>query len=166
MILNIIFISLISLSLTLPLIITPLILGLWILLISLITANLLTFFATSWFGLILFIIYIGGILVIFSYFTAITPNQKFKISSTIITPTLFIILLSFRNKQTFIHPVTLQPSIYIPQLYSFSYLLSPSQGPLLIFLAALLLLALIFVVKIVNRTRGPLRPFNYVLTYT
>jgi hypothetical protein len=36
------------------------------------------------------------------------------------------------------------------------------NAPALIILALILLLAIIIVVKITNRSSGPLRPFNYV----
>lgn len=168
MIYTLTFSLLLALAFTLPLIITPLTLGLWILSIALVTARLLTLLSSSWFGLILFIIYIGGILVIFSYFAAVAPNQKLNI--------LILAILSISTFMLLFFIVNLSPYFFKQQQItptqnissSFMYLFTPSQTPLIITLASLLLLALIFVVKITNRNEGPLRPFinPYVLPYT
>lgn len=150
----------ISLSLTLPLLLAPLTLGFWILLISLLSARLITLFSSSWFGLILFIIYIGGILVIFSYFTAVAPNQKLNITILIfITSIMILLIYTFQTPYKFLTP-SQQPLCLHTNIQSFAYLYTPNQTPFLIILALLLLLALIFVVKITNRNYGPLRPFS------
>lgn len=168
MIYTLTFSILLALAYTLPLILTPLTLGLWILFIALVTASLLTLLSSSWFGLMLFIIYIGGMLVIFSYFAAVAPNQKLNILMlTILFISTFIILFFVTNLAPhYSKHKQIVPSLEIPP--SFIYLFAPSQTPLIITLASLLLLALIFVVKITNRNEGPLRPFiySYVFPFT
>ena len=147
-------------ALTLPLMFTPITLGIWIFRLALMTASLVTFFSSSWFGLVLFIIYIGGILVIFSYFVATAPNQKIRL----LLPLClfgFIFFSSFVYFCSHLYLFFSAPSLNTPlTLNSFAFLYLPNNIPVLIFLASLLLLALIFVVKIAKRTAGPLRPFN------
>lgn len=159
MIYTLTFSILLTLAYTLPLILTPLTLGLWILFIAMAAARLLSLLSSSWFGLILFIIYIGGMLVIFSYFAAVAPNQKLNI---LILITLFIstfMILAFTTASThyYLKHKQMSPALETPS--SFLYFFLPSQTPLIITLASFLLLALIFVVKITNRNEGPLRPF-------
>lgn len=149
-----------SLALTLPLILTPITLGVWIFILALLSASLVTFFSSSWFGLILFIIYIGGILVIFSYFVATAPNQKIRLSAP---ASILILLFITASSVLFInqHSYFLSPIINTTLTFnSFASLYLPTYIPVLIFLAALLLLALILVVKVADRKEGPLRPFN------
>lgn len=149
-----------ALAVTLPLIITPITLGIWVFLLAITAAALTALISSRWFRLILFIIYIRGILVIFSYFAATAPNQIIRVSLNYIT---FFVILIFLYVVIFNINIDFLPNLYLrnkPNLNSFSYLFSISQNNLLLFLAVLLLIALIFVVKIANRKGGPLRPFS------
>lgn len=160
MIYSIIISAAIAFAFTLPLMFTPVTLGIWIFVLALITASFISFLTSSWFGLVLFIIYIGGILVMFSYFVATAPNQKFNIIFPFVL-FLSIFLLSFIIFSIDSHTQFLSPSLNSFFTYnSFAFLYLPNNIPILIFLAVLLLLALIFVVKIASRKAGPLRPFN------
>nr|ALQ78858.1 NADH dehydrogenase subunit 6 [Glycera cf. tridactyla FS20] len=134
---------------------SPLAMGFWVLMIALLTASCTALSMSSWFGFIIFLIYIGGMLVMFAYFTAIQPNQQFKI----LTPLLATIITSF------IMPIYLNPSLinninlknwWVTTMYD------TMNIPSLIFLALALFLALISVVKISFLNRAPLRPFMYV----
>nr|YP_009493557.1 NADH dehydrogenase subunit 6 [Cryptonome barbada]AWN55972.1 NADH dehydrogenase subunit 6 [Cryptonome barbada] len=154
-----IFMSLmISLAFVLSAAITPLTLGLWILLfafiVSLTTANLIS----SWFGLIIFLIYIGGLLVMFSYFSAITPNQQLELGPLATLSTLSFILLSL-NIDLF-HTSNIFNSISLsfigPPTTS---ILLPSNLLIYLALGAVLFLALVVVVKVSRLSAGPLRPF-------
>nr|ACR00044.1 NADH dehydrogenase subunit 6 [Pectinaria gouldii] len=148
-----------ALAMTLPLTSSPVIMGVWVLIFAMLSAILTAFLSTSWFGFILFIIYIGGMLVMFSYFSAISPNQHMKMSSS----ALIALLLSgsiyfFLFKALSVFPFSsISHSAHAP---SFIMLFSKSNLPILIFLALLLLLALILVVKLTQRSEGPLRPFK------
>uniref|UniRef100_A0A1X9ZNS0 NADH-ubiquinone oxidoreductase chain 6 n=1 Tax=Decemunciger sp. AB-2017 TaxID=1980157 RepID=A0A1X9ZNS0_9ANNE len=145
-----------NLVLTLPMISSPLIMGLWVLIFAMLTSMWMSLMKMSWFGMILFLIYIGGLLVMFIYFVAITPNQMF-------TPKIFWILLS----GTFILLNTLPlKSLSSDQTHCSSappsnlILYLPSSSNTLILMIMLLFIALIIVVKITKRNQGPLRPFK------
>jgi len=96
-----------------------------------------------------------GILVIFSYFVSLTPNQTINILSIIlILSSTYIILLSIitiNNIKPKFSP------LYIIQSNSF-YLKSNSS--ILVLLATILLITIIIVVKLTINFKGPLRPFN------
>jgi len=117
--------------------ITPLELGLNILLLALILtwnyANLLS----SWYAFLIFLIYVGGILVIFAYFVALVPNQQ---QSWKLKYSLLFIPIRTTNFQV-------------------SYLYVSHTTPILFLLIVALLTCMIIVVKITLRTKGPLRPF-------
>lgn len=133
---------------------TPLTAGLIVLSTALCISISYASFLSSWFALLIFLIYIGGILVIFSYFVALTPNQeKFTIPTILFIP-LFI---------TIFIPVALSRSPCFSFFnHSLIHLYSPLNSTILILLALLLFLTIVIIVKITNLSKGPLRAFNYV----
>nr|AML25727.1 NADH dehydrogenase subunit 6 [Staphylinidae sp. BMNH 1274234] len=129
--------------------------------ISMITGTLANNF---WFSYILFLIMVGGMLVLFIYMTSIAPNEIFNISSNLIIAlliiTTFMIMLKFTFDEYF---------ILINQMYSekiwfnnsmnnnlTKYFNYPSM--LIIFMMIIyLFITLIAVVKITKIEYGPLR---------
>jgi len=144
-----------SISINIFIIINPLSIGVSILFIALTVAILFSYSISSWIAFLIFLIYIGGILVIFSYFVSLTPNQTINILSIIlILSSTYIILLSIitiNNIKPKFSP------LYIIQSNSF-YLKSNSS--ILVLLATILLITIIIVVKLTINFKGPLRPVN------
>lgn len=133
---------------------SPINLGILVLRSALFIAANVSIIYSRWFGFITFIIYVGGILVIFAYFAALQPNQHITSWSWLHTPIIFsvIIILFFNN-------YTLNISIdefKIYSIYSTYNLIIPVS------IALILFLALIIVVKTAHADKGPLRPFIYV----
>nr|AVW86143.1 NADH dehydrogenase subunit 6 [Lepidonotus sp. YZ-2018] len=152
----------ISLSLSLILASSPLSMGLWVLLIALATALLVGVIFNSWFAFIIFLIYIGGMLVMFAYFAALTPNMPLGLLSMallsflslmLILSTSYILNLPGPNSLSF-PPSNMSAAITI--------LFIPSNINILLLLASILFFVLVAVVKVANINKGPLRPFNYV----
>lgn len=133
---------------------SPIVLGFWILMISMIVSILLRGIFFSWFGFIIFLIYIGGILVIFSYFIAIQPNQYINIK----TP-FFYFMLGIFNLPINIYPVL--SDLFKLSNWWVSSLFHLSNLSLLIVLGLILFLALVSVVKLTINRVGPLRPFTF-----
>jgi len=90
-----------SLGLSIVLAFTPLALGLWVLILSISISLLTSLIYSSWFGFILFLIYIGGMLVIFAYFVRIQPNQQFSLKNS-----FFFSFLVFINLLVNTYPIT------------------------------------------------------------
>lgn len=150
----------IRIALTLPLAYTPLTLGAWILSLAILFSIITAITISSWFGFILFIIYVRGMLVIFSYFAAISPNQQLNMYHL-----LYPLLITFILSTIYIASKSILPSSLssIKDFYlnsRLTYIYSTYQVPTLILLATLLLLVLVLVVKIVEHKKGPLRPFS------
>ena len=144
-----------AISLTIILTISPLTIGFWVLIRALLTATVTALSLSSWFGFIIFLIYIGGILVIFAYFSAIQPNQQFKtIVPFIGIASTTIALPIFYNSATI--------NLFTKKNWWISTIYDTINIPSLIFLALTLFLALIRIVKISFINRAPLRPFIYV----
>lgn len=146
----------------LPLAHTPLHLGLIILILALVGAIFTSITASTWFGLIIAIIYIGGILVIFAYFIAIIPNQNLHIKPILSILVLTSFMFLFFSDTTVWSSAVISPENRQKLITSFFY---PSQGPILIAIILILFIALLIVVKISERNKGPFRPFSkYVRT--
>lgn len=148
-----------TLSLSILLAPSPFTIGLTILSVALLVASIYASILSSWFAFLIYLIYVGGMLVIFSYFLALTPNQP-SISRPFIPVfliTLFIILGS-----SFFVDMWSTTTSYFPQT---RILFEPANCPILVLLVIVLLLAIIIVVKISARGQGPLRAFiSYVQT--
>nr|WGH14684.1 NADH dehydrogenase subunit 6 [Dendrobaena tellermanica] len=142
-------------SMTLLLSSTPIILGMNILMMALLLSASLAAFLSSWFAFLIFLIYIGGMLVLFAYFLALTPNQQMTSSNSLLYMIITLITLLM---------VSYLSNMKIPTMAQFiqgnSLLYIPMTSTFLIILAAVLLMTMIIVVKLTMRSKGPLRPFN------
>ena len=156
MILTSIIILISSLAFTIFIAINPVSLGIIILIIALLLAIIFAYSISSWVAFLIFLIYIGGILVIFSYFVAIVPNQTLSIkeitSSAIISMISLIIITQALN---ITQPIISSFTNHFNALYTKSNTLT------LIILACILLFTIVVVVKLTMLSKGPLRPFYY-----
>nr|YP_010947061.1 NADH dehydrogenase subunit 6 [Ergaula nepalensis]WGO57870.1 NADH dehydrogenase subunit 6 [Ergaula nepalensis] len=140
----------------------PLAMGLMLLIQTIILCLISGFMSqTFWFPYILFLIFLGGMLVLFIYVTSLASNEMFNLS----TKTIIMNLISM---------VLLLPMyLYLPQnnldIHNMNYMLNNTtiypliklynqpNGLITIMLAMYLFLTLIAVVKITNISKGPLR---------
>nr|AXS66525.1 NADH dehydrogenase subunit 6 [Coleoptera sp. 29 KM-2017] len=136
-----------------------------ILLMQTLTMSLITGFILHkfWFSYILFLIMIGGMLIMFIYMTSIASNEKFKIPKKI---SIFIITFSI------IIFSLLYLKLDFSEMYSMKYFnlfnflnlklslnkfFNYPNMKFLLFLMIYLLITLIMVVKITDKNSGPLR---------
>nr|QTC08159.1 NADH dehydrogenase subunit 6 [Parachauliodes japonicus] len=148
----------------------PLAMGL-ILLIQTIFISLITGYMmqTFWFSYILFLIMLGGMLVLFIYMTSLASNELFTFSMksllmnsmivTIILMMLYIYtpylnLLNLDMNKLNMMMINTENNIELLKLYNF-----PTMN-LTLMLVIYLFLTLIIVVKITNINQGPLRQLN------
>nr|ALA08467.1 NADH dehydrogenase subunit 6 [Dynomene pilumnoides] len=120
-----------------------------------------------WFSYILFLIFLGGMLVLFIYVASIASNENFKFS--MLTFFLVIMLISFMSLiLLMIDPLSSPNLISIPPSsiftpYELSYpnlinwLYSPPSMMFTLFIILYLLLTLFVVVKVTNLFMGPMR---------
>nr|ASA39499.1 NADH dehydrogenase subunit 6 [Typhlatya sp. JR2016] len=157
-----------SISIVFTKITHPLAMGAILLVQTVITAVLVSFFLKStWFSYILFLIFLGAMLVLFIYVASLAPNETFSISYPMVTLIVFAIALS--AVIFIVDPVLLAPSIFIETSSSLVLTTTPTTFTLLapmynvssmkmtIFLILYLLLTLVAVVKITATHFGPLR---------
>lgn len=150
----------------LPLITQPLTIGVVIMTSTLFLCLLIASFLSRWYRYVLFLIYVGGLLVIFAYVIALSPNTIFK--AELLVPAVFTAISAFisllLNKQIFrslssatAHP-SYQRSLFLKECGT--ELVRSFSISILIGLACVLLINLIVVVKICFYQRGSLRPFR------
>lgn len=150
---------LLTLTLTIITCQRPFSLILTILIIAFTIASLISIIISSWLAFILFLIYIGGLLIIFSYFLAISPNQE-NISILRIFIPLISLILTVSVSIILIDSITITSTQWIPLT---EVIFSQSNYPILIMLILILLLVIIIVVKVTKLEKGPLRGFiSYV----
>lgn len=102
-----------------------------------------------WFGLILFIIYVGGILVIFAYFLALCPNVVIRLGPMVGVSLLVALMM---GRSFFFSHVS--SSVEIGDVYLKSNFIT------YLVLGVCLFLAIVRVVKVSGRRSGALRPLN------
>lgn len=163
-------VSLVSLLLfSLPLMAHPLSFGLVLLSTTLVSAIISALLASSWYGYIIFIIFIGGLLVMFAYVAALAPNAFFKPPRLNIIIALLLLVFVPLLIITFSFPLPTTFLSYTNPLYvikSSTLIYTPAFFSTLFFLMYILLLTILAVAKICSFSIGPLRPFIYLFSIT
>nr|AML25805.1 NADH dehydrogenase subunit 6 [Elateroidea sp. BMNH 1274768] len=145
----------------------PMSLGLILLIQSLIVALITGFmFSTFWFSYIMFIIMVGGILVLFIYMVSIASNELFKFSNLLFMSMMMffmsmMMLFILNDKFNLNMYNSTQDINYIyksltPMINFTKYLNYPSST-ILFFMIIYMFITLVAVVKITDIKQGPLR---------
>jgi len=155
----------ISRVLIFPLIAQPLRLGLSIIISSLLLCILTALTISSWYAYILFLIYVGGLLVMFAYVAALSPNVLFAGAGPLISFSIaFLVLVVILYFWPFLDLRSLgyvTDFLLYKRLKSYgSQLISEGSALLLIGLGLILLINLVAVVKICYYQHASLRPFD------
>nr|ARI50089.1 NADH dehydrogenase subunit 6 [Cittarium pica] len=151
-----------SFLLLMPSMMQPLSLGLCIMVFSALSCVLLGLVSSSWYAYILFLVYVGGLLVMFAYVSALAPNNFFSSTKSIFSGVGFFLLIlgmlwalsvpdiSFLSSSSMLSTNKLIAS-------SGSVIVSPSSISVMIVLGVILLINLLAVVKVCYYQQGPLR---------
>nr|AQP27484.1 NADH dehydrogenase subunit 6 [Bulbitermes nr. laticephalus THAI100] len=119
-----------------------------------------TMYSSFWFSYILFMIMIGGMLVLFMYMTSLASNEMFSPSnkmlmlSSIILPILMYSMpITTNNKEMWPHNMMMENEITTTTTVMYNQMMGMMTTMLVIYM----LLTLIVVVNIINVSKGPLR---------
>nr|AXS66588.1 NADH dehydrogenase subunit 6 [Cleroidea sp. 6 KM-2017] len=159
----------IILSLTMIMLSHPLSLGLILLIQTLISSfiiNQLNF--NYWFSYILFLIMIGGMLILFIYMTSIASNEKFMFSNNLLilffilfmSLILFMLLDNYMFNLQILNYETLSMNKFMNYKFSMNKMFNYPNIYIFYISIIYLLITLIAVVKISNLKFGPLRQMN------
>nr|QZK22257.1 NADH dehydrogenase subunit 6 [Amitermes sp. WA_042] len=119
-----------------------------------------TMYSSFWFSYILFMIMIGGMLVLFMYMTSLASNEMFSPSNKMLMATLMLLpILTYmmptvtNNKEMMTHSTMMENEI----LTTTTVMYNQMMGTMTTLLVLYMLLTLIVVVNIINVSKGPLR---------
>nr|WPV76794.1 NADH dehydrogenase subunit 6 [Phlebotomus chinensis]WPV76820.1 NADH dehydrogenase subunit 6 [Phlebotomus chinensis]WPV76846.1 NADH dehydrogenase subunit 6 [Phlebotomus chinensis]WPV76859.1 NADH dehydrogenase subunit 6 [Phlebotomus chinensis]WPV76872.1 NADH dehydrogenase subunit 6 [Phlebotomus chinensis] len=149
----------------------PLAMGLMLLIQSTLVALIIgLMMKTFWFSYILFLTFLGGMLILFIYVTSLASNEMFSFSSQtllISMSILFLIIINllFIDKSIFLHYINNTEMINLFNLkflfkenfLNLNKLYNFSTNLIMLLMTMYLLLTLIIIVKITNFNKGPLR---------
>nr|AQP29361.1 NADH dehydrogenase subunit 6 [Microtermes sp. E16] len=120
-------------------------------------------YKSFWFSYILFMIMVGGMLVLFMYMTSLASNEMFSPSnktiatSMLLMPTLMYLMPStINNKEMNEHTTMMENEITTTTTVMYNQMM----GMMTTLLVLYMLLTLIVVVNIINLSSGPLRHMN------
>nr|YP_009254370.1 NADH dehydrogenase subunit 6 [Caridina cf. nilotica HMG-2016]ANC75343.1 NADH dehydrogenase subunit 6 [Caridina cf. nilotica HMG-2016] len=146
----------------------PLALGMTLLIQTVIICGTTSMLAkTTWFSYILFLIFLGAMLVLFIYVASLAPNEAFSFSSKLailimVFPSIGVIFFLTDPMLTPLLP-TIESSFALPEQVlnnfpaSLSSMYNPQSMNLTLFIIMYLLLTLIVAVKIASTHFGALR---------
>nr|WNL54482.1 NADH dehydrogenase subunit 6 [Amitermes cryptodon] len=119
-----------------------------------------TMYSSFWFSYILFMIMIGGMLVLFMYMTSLASNEMFSPSNKMLVTTLMLLPILMHmmptvtnNKEMNTHNTMTENEI----LTTTTVMYNQMMGTMTTLLVLYMLLTLIVVVNIINVSKGPLR---------
>nr|WHM51521.1 NADH dehydrogenase subunit 6 [Reticulitermes hesperus] len=142
----------------------PLAMGMMLLLQTMMTCMISgTMYKSFWFSYILFMIMIGGMLVLFMYMTSLASNEMFyptskmMMTAMIMSPTMMYFMPDQTNSKEM---NTLEYTSEDEIMTTTTMMYNQITGMMTIMLVMYMLLTLIVVVNIINISKGPLRHTN------
>nr|AQP30465.1 NADH dehydrogenase subunit 6 [Cavitermes parmae] len=119
-----------------------------------------TMYKSFWFSYILFMIMIGGMLVLFMYMTSLASNEMFSPSNKMITAMMMVMPILLytmptvtNNKEMNMHEMMMENETTTTTTVMYNQMM----GTMTTLLVLYMLLTLIVVVNIINVSKGPLR---------
>nr|ALO70773.1 NADH deshydrogenase subunit 6 [Nudobius lentus] len=145
----------------------PLSLGLILLMQTILISLILSFFMFNfWFSYILFLIMVGGMLILFIYMTSVASNEKFLYNNKILFFSIMMLLFltMIITKNNFFLNFEKKNFESFNEMNNLNFILSKflnfPLNSILFLLIIYLFITLIAVVKIIDTKNGPLRQKN------
>nr|YP_514783.1 NADH dehydrogenase subunit 6 [Sepioteuthis lessoniana]BAE80049.1 NADH dehydrogenase subunit 6 [Sepioteuthis lessoniana] len=156
-----------SMSSLCMMIIQPLSLGFMLMLMVVCVGGMVSMVVFSWYGYLLFLVYVGGMLVMFMYVISLIPNLIFLSNKVFMY--FFFILFGFMMMNYFVMKEMVSEEVKNMSLLDFVSNSMGGSGTIMMYdnfmcyvlLAVILLFVLISVVKICYYCEGPLRVFKF-----
>nr|ALO76159.1 NADH deshydrogenase subunit 6 [Anobiinae sp. GENSP01] len=148
----------ITLSIMFVILTHPLIMVISLVMLSTLIAMITGIKSSSyWFSYMLFLIMVGGMLIVFIYMTSVASNEKIKVSFKSLTYMLMIIPTMFMMNFMMKNSMKMQKFNFKLQDMMMSKLLNMPNITLMMMMIIYLLVTLIATVKMTKLNQGPLR---------
>nr|UBU97904.1 NADH dehydrogenase subunit 6 [Myrmecophilus sp.] len=134
---------------------TPLNMSILLLIKALLVTQMILINSTSWFSYILFLVFLGGMMVLFIYIATLAPNEMTKMKTKHLLILLFMTSLTLLMMKPSILTSNQTMNMFTKDQLINLYSIMPMK--LTLILMGFLLLTLIIVINISNITKGPLR---------
>nr|QFX74488.1 NADH dehydrogenase subunit 6 [Cryptopygus antarcticus travei] len=115
------------------------------------------YLSVSWFAFVLFLIFLGGLMVLFIYITSLASNEMMKIEAKNFLATLIFLASSLLMMSYFMNSQSTENSIFNSTTKNFFSMYSASASFLILASMIYLLLTLIVVVKISDKFNAPIK---------
>nr|YP_010757397.1 NADH dehydrogenase subunit 6 [Aconurella diplachnis]WEU77740.1 NADH dehydrogenase subunit 6 [Aconurella diplachnis] len=139
---------------------TPMSMGVFLLIQTTLTTLLISKMAfTSWMSMVMFLMFIGGLLILFMYMSSIASNEKFKPNLKLM---IIFLIMMFPMEEMLMEIQTneLMSSNIKMDMISMSKIYNKKTMMMTLFLFLYMLLSMISVTVIVKMFKGPLRAKN------
>nr|UWM10845.1 NADH dehydrogenase subunit 6 [Pseudocuneopsis capitata] len=116
-------------------------------------------FLTTWYAYMIFMIMLGGVLIMFTYISALAPNGIFKMKLHMLhmfTQMVITLLLTY-NLISFFSKVFSTQKPYYPPDNLITFFLSSSNSSLLLTMASALLLTMFIVMNLLSKSSSAMR---------
>nr|AQM37775.1 NADH dehydrogenase subunit 6 [Unio crassus] len=143
----------------------PLIMSMKVLMLALSLCLSMSFF-TTWYAYMIFMVMLGGVLVMFIYISSIAPNSIFKMKLSIFH-LLMQMSITFLLSYNFIlsHPkaFSTQKPFVLPESF-ITFYLSTSYSSLLLTLTSALLLSMVIVTNLLSNSKTAMRSMYKIMS--
>nr|AIY61812.1 NADH dehydrogenase subunit 6 [Ateuchotermes sp. TB-2014] len=121
-----------------------------------------TMYKSFWFSYILFMIMIGGMLVLFMYMTSLASNEMFSPSNKMLLVSLMLLPAMMYMMPTVINnkEMNMYNTMTENEILTTTTVMYNLMGTMTTLLVLYMLMTLIVVVNIINVSKGPLRHMN------
>nr|YP_011017555.1 NADH dehydrogenase subunit 6 [Himaloaesalus gaoligongshanus]WQF69244.1 NADH dehydrogenase subunit 6 [Himaloaesalus gaoligongshanus] len=159
---------LITLSIMLPMLNHPIPAGGILLILTFLIASITGFMNMNfWYSYIIFIVMIGGLMVLFMYMTSVASNEKLKYSNKVTLLTIFIMTIStllmvLIDKSSMFTKISYTDNMSSWKMYQMTMNKFINYPMMMIYMLMIIYLLIILItsVKIININKGPLRTKN------
>nr|AIW52247.1 NADH dehydrogenase subunit 6 [Sinanodonta woodiana] len=141
----------------------PLTMSLKVLLFALILC-LTMGFTTTWYAYMIFMVMLGGVLVMFTYISSMAPNSIYstKINLPLLSiQTITALFVSYNSIKLPPKSFNTQNSIFLPENF-ITFFLSSNNCTILLIMASILLLSMFVIMTLLSKSESAMRPVLYL----
>nr|AXS67643.1 NADH dehydrogenase subunit 6 [Cicadellidae gen. sp. 1 JCX-2018] len=119
---------------------------------------------SAWMPMMMFLMMIGGLLVLFMYMSSIASNEKFKMNLLTFTIVIITMMIPMEEMMSEIHPLEMQMKSMSMEKIMLKKMTMNKMMYIMMMMLMYLILTMVMVTKLVKHHKGPLRKKSYEKT--